>query len=149
MCLTEAEFLERYACLTSPSSGLYGFIGLPPGSYKVAFSAAGNDFPDPTPIIDSYPTQWWNGASTFATATPIVVTPPAIVDGVDAAFGPPPAAAPVTPATVLPPSPVKTKSVTKPFTCRKGMVKRKVHGKTRCVRRHRAAKHKHHHTKRS
>lgn len=148
VCLTEAEFLEQWACLTSPASGLYGFIGLPQGSYKVAFSAAGNEFPDPEPIVDAYPTQWWKGASAFATATAIAVTPPAIVDGVDAALGPPPVP-PVTPVSVLPTTPVKTKPLTKPIKCRKGTVKRKVHGKTRCVRRHKAAKHKPPHKKHS
>ena len=145
VCLTEAEFLETWACLTSPPSGLYGFIGLPAGSYKVVFSAGASDFPDPKPIVDSYPTQWWNGASTFATATPIAITPPTIVDGADAALGPPPVV-PVTLPPVLPvTSPIKKKVVRKPLKCHKGTVKRKVRGKTKCVIRHKPPKHKRHH----
>lgn len=147
VCLTEAGSVERFACLTSPASGAYRFYGLPAGSYKVAFSPAANEIPDKSPIVDAYPTQWWQGASSFATATPIAITPPAIVSGIDGALGPPPV---VTPPPVVPPAPVvKKKAPTKPkpLKCRHGFTKRKVHGKAKCVRRHKAAKHKRHHKK--
>ena len=144
VCISEAEFLERLGCITTPASGGYRFTGLWRESFKVVFSAAPGEFPDPKAIADPYPTQFWKGAATFATATPIAITPPAIVSGVDAALGPPPVVLPPTP----PVAPVtKVVKKPKPLVCRKGFVKRKFHRKARCVRRHKAAKHKRHHKK--
>jgi carboxypeptidase family protein len=145
ICVTEASSVEVSTCLTSPASGGYRFYGLPPGSYKVAFSPAPGEVRDKSPIADAYPTQWWQGAGSFATATPIAITPSAIVNGVDGALGPPP----VVTAPVVPPAPVKKKvpRKPKPLKCRHGFIKRKVHGKAKCVRRHKAAKHKRHHKK--
>jgi hypothetical protein len=142
VCLTEAGVLESLGCLTTPASGAYRFFGLWSGNFKIAFSAGPSEFPDKAPVVDAYPTQWWNGASTFETATPIAITPPAIVGNVNAALGPP-AAVPVTPAPVVPVAP-KKKVVKKPLKCHKGFTKRKVHGKARCVRRANPAKHKPH-----
>jgi hypothetical protein len=149
VCLSEAEFLEPLICLTTPASGGYGFIGLWSDRYKVVFSAGANEFPDPTPIVDSFPTQWWKGASSFVTASPIAITPPTVLNGIDAALGPP-AAAPITPKPLTPTAPVTPvkKIVKKPLKCRKGFAKRKVRGKQKCVRLHKAAKHKRHHKKR-
>jgi hypothetical protein len=151
VCLTDAGSTERFACLTSPASGAYRFYGLPQGSYKVAFSPTATEIPDEGAKADAYPTQWWQGASSFATATPIAITPPAVVGGIDGALGPPPVA-PVVPPVVIPPAPVATKvpSHPKPLSrCRKGFVRHKVHGKPRCVRRHQPAKHRHRHKKHS
>ncbi len=149
VCLTEAGTVERFACLTSPASGAYRFYGLPRGSYKVAFSPAANEVPDEHPIVDAYPTQWWQGANSFVTATPIAITPPGIANGIDGALGPP--AAVVTPPVVVPTTSPTKKVVTKPkpLKCRHGFVKRKVHGKAKCVRLHKAAKHKKKHHKKS
>ncbi len=147
VCLSEAELLEPLGCLTTPASGGYRFTGIWRGSFKVVFSAAANEFPDGHPIVDAYPTQWWQGASSFATATPIAITPPAIVEGVDGALGPPPT---VTPPVVVPPTRVVKKKALKkpkPLKCRHGFTKRKVHGKAKCVRRHKAVKHRHGHQK--
>jgi hypothetical protein len=150
VCLTRAATVEQPLCLTSPASGAFRFYGLPRDSYKVVFSPAANEVPDEAPIVDTYPTQWWQGASSFATATPIVVTPPGIVSGIDGALGPPPAAV-VTPPVVAPTTPPTVKKVTttepRLLKCRHGFAKRKVHGKAKCVRVHKAAKHKRRHKK--
>jgi hypothetical protein len=95
-----------------------------PGSYKVVFSPEGSSNEGP----NLYPTQWWGGQSTFATAAPIEIAPPAIVNNIDAYLVPPPA--PVTPITAPAPK--------KPLKCKRGFVKRKVHGKQHCVKRHKA-----------
>jgi hypothetical protein len=141
VCLTEAEFFASLACLTTPSSGAYRFTAVYPGKFKVIFSAAAGQFPDSTPIADAYATQWWNGQPTYATATPITVTPPAVVAGIDAALAPPAAPVAVTPTTTTTTTPpaaagavaaVKAKS--KPLKCRTGFAKRKVKGVLRCVK---------------
>jgi hypothetical protein len=132
--------------VTTSASGGYRFTGFWPGTVKIVFSAEASEFPDQRAVADAYPTQWWNGASTFATATPIQLAPPAIISGIDAALGPP--AAPAVPAPVVPVTPVpKVIKKPKPPKCRKGTVKRKLHGKVRCVRRHTATKHRHRHPK--
>lgn len=146
VCITQASSTEHFACLTSPASGAYRFYGLPSDSYKVAFSATAAEIPDEGAKVDAFPTQWWQGAASFATATPIAITPPGVVSGIDGALGPPPVA-PVVPPAAPVVAPVVKKAPTKPrqLKCHKGFVKRKVHGKPRCVRRHKQAKHKPHH----
>lgn len=145
VCVTLANTVEQFACLTSPASGAYQFYGLPSGSYKVAFSATAAEIPDREAKVDAYPTVWWQAASSFATASPIAIVPPAIVSGVDGALGPPPVAPVVPPPVVQPP--VVKKVAPKPLRCRKHFAKRKVHGKVRCVRTHKIVKHKHRHKK--
>jgi hypothetical protein len=146
VCLSEAEFLESLGCLTTPASGAYRFYGLWNSSYKVVFSAASNEIFDPTPIVDAYPTQWWNGRPTFATATPIPVTAPATVSGIDGSLGPPPAVPP-TSSTTPPAAPAPATAVAATSKsggapkCRRGFAKRKVRGKQRCVKLHTAARH--------
>ena len=91
MCVTESAYPEALGCMTTAASGTYRFIGAWADTFKVAFSADSTEILDEGAISDPYPTQWWNGQPTFATATPIAVTPPAIISGIDAALGPPPA----------------------------------------------------------
>jgi len=137
VCVTTASSPTPLGCVHTPSSGAYRFMRVWPGSYKVVFSPE----PSGTEGPSSFPTQWWGGQSTFAAAATIAITPPAIVGNIDAYFVAPPV--PVTPA----PAPV----VKKPLKCKRGFVKRKVHGKQRCVKRHKAKpkpkKHKRHEAK--
>lgn len=133
VCVTMASSPNPLGCVHTPSSGAYRFMRVWPGSYKVVFAPepSGNEGPSP------YPTQWWGGQSTFATAATIEIAPPAIVNNIDAYLVGPPA--PVTPIT----PPVAKK----PLKCKRGFVKRKVHGNQRCVKRHKAKpkpRHKHH-----
>jgi hypothetical protein len=137
VCVTMAASPMTLGCLRTPSSGAYRFTRVWPGSFKVVFS------PEPTGNTgsDSFFTQWWGGQPTFETATPIAITPPQIVTGIDASL-----VSPEPPSTTPSPAPVVTKPVLK---CKRGFVKRKVHGKQRCVKRHTAKpkprrKRKHH-----
>jgi len=152
VCLVEAEVAESLGCLTSPPSGGYRFFGLRDEAYKIVFSAEADEIEDPKPIVDAYPTEWWNGQPTFAAATPIPITPPGTVGNIDGSLGPPPAivvptapAAPTAPRAPVSKQPTKKQEPTA-VKCRKGFVKRKVRGKAKCVRRHKA-KHKAHHKK--
>jgi hypothetical protein len=167
VCLTEAARLGFPTCLQTPASGLYGFFGLPSGSWKVVFSPALRDVyseefarfeeeeltpAELAPWNDSFPTQWWNAQASFATATPIAVTAPAITEGIDATLGTPPPALtipPVAPAAVIPGPPTGSKPVKvakaepkrRPLKCKRGFVKRKLRGKARCVKAHKRARH--------
>lgn len=145
VCLTEAGLLKSLGCLTTPASGGYRFTNVWASSFKVVFSAEAGDFPDPNTIVDAYPTQWWNGQSSFAAATPIVITPQATVLGIDAHLGPPAATSTPTPMPSAPsatstPAPKKRKAL----RCRRGFAKRKVHGRARCVKLHKAVRHRKH-----
>src|SRR6185312_4953215 len=144
-CLTESAEFAALACLTTPTTGLYRFIAIWPGSFKVVFSAAAADFPDANPIADAFSTQWWSGQSTYAMAAPIVVAPPATISGVDASLTPTPiVTTPTTPttATTTPatsaPAPaavaVSAAKTTRKLKCKSGYAKRKVKGKLRCVK---------------
>jgi hypothetical protein len=116
---------------------------------------------------DGYPTSWWQGQASFAGAVPIELVAPAVVGGVDGLLGDVPvgdgsqggggqqflspggsgqagAGAPVPAPLPLPLRPPPTKKVTR---CPHGFVKRVSKGKTKCVRLHKAAKHKPRHKK--
>jgi hypothetical protein len=139
VCVTTAASPSPLGCLRTPNSGAYRFMRVWPGSYKVVFSPE----PSGTEGPNSYPTQWWGGQSTFDAAAPITIAPPAIVNNIDAALVALPTPAPVTPIT----TPVAKKPV---LRCKRGFVKRKVHGKQRCVKRHKAKpkpRHKRHKAK--
>ncbi|MBJ6725342.1 carboxypeptidase regulatory-like domain-containing protein [Geomesophilobacter sediminis] len=56
------------------ATGAYLLSGVRSGSYKVSFRANG------------YLNQWYNGRSDSSTATPVVITAPAAVTGIDAAL---------------------------------------------------------------
>jgi len=148
VCLTEADYLESLGCLTTGSSGAYRFYGIWSGRFKVVFSPEEKDLPWSEGKADPYPTQWWNQQTTFATATPISITPPAVVTGVDASLAP--IVQQVQPITSSP----TPRASTKPLKCARGFVKRQVKGKLRCVKRkkpkkhHKRSHHKSHHGKR-
>ncbi len=171
ICMTQAARLDYPTCLVTGASGAYRFYGIPTGSWKIAFSPSLTDVysgeflgwveeedtaAELAAFNDSFPTQWWNGQPSFAAATPIAVTAPATVTGIDGSLGTPPAVVqPVTtpPATVTPP--VVSKQVkpnpkpkpTKPLRCKRGFYKHKKHGRVRCVKRHVVVHHKKKHPK--
>jgi hypothetical protein len=135
VCVTMASSPTPLGCVHTPNSGAYRFMRVWPGSYKVVFSPE----PSGTEGPSSFPTQWWGGQSTFASAELIEITPPAIVNNIDASLTALPTPAPVT--AVTPPV------AKKPLKCKRNFVKRKVHGKQRCVKRHQAKpkpRHQHH-----
>lgn len=142
VCITEAGESWALGCLATPPSGAYRFTHVWAGEFKIVFS------PEPSELengkskkipVDSYPTQWWNGQSTFLAATPIGITPPAVVTGIDGSLGPGPTVSPPAPAPTPPVTAIvqpKPKPKPKPLNCHRGLAKKKVKGKLRCVRRH-------------
>jgi hypothetical protein len=149
VCITEAGEAWPLGCLKTPASGNYRFTGVWSGSFKVVFSPEASELEEgefwEIPA-DSYPTQWWNGQSTFAAATAIGVTAPAVVTGIDGSLGPGPVVAPPVPAPAPPVTKVvkPKRRIAKPLRCKRGSVKKKVKGKARCVKRHKPRRHHKH-----
>jgi hypothetical protein len=149
VCIMEATETWPLGCLKTPTSGGYRFTGLWNASFKVVFSPEASELEEGQELgiaPDAFPTQWWNGQATFAAATPIAITPPAVVGGIDGSLGPGPV---VTPPAATPSSPPAT-AIVKPkpkLKCKRGFVKKKVKGKARCVKRHKAKRHHKHHPK--
>jgi hypothetical protein len=161
VCLSEAESPLPIACVNTPASGGYRFFGVWTGLFKVVFSPELADLygaeairfteAEFEPAVwaalhDAYPTQWFDGGSSFAGADPIAEVAPAIVTGVDGTVpAPPMPPAPPVPPVTAPPAPPAAAVVTpkKPLICKRGLVKRKVQGKPRCVRRHKPKPHHH------
>ena len=152
VCITEATETLPLACLKSPASGAYRFTGLWNASFKVVFSPEASELEkgqEKGIVPDAFPTQWWNGQPTFAAATPIAITPPAVVNGIDASLGPGPVVTPPPAAPSSPPATQPVKPKPKPLKCKRGFVKKTVKGKpARCVKRHKPKRHHHkHHAK--
>jgi hypothetical protein len=157
VCLSEAATLRRLTCLVTPVGGGYRFIGLWSDSYKVVFSPGLADIYGPGAVPteaqlpaaewvafhDGFPTQWFDRQSSFAAATPIALTAPETIVGIDDLVGTAPA--PAVTAPVTPPATAVAKKKRKPLKCRRAFVRRKVHGKPRCVRRHKPARRHHRH----
>jgi hypothetical protein len=148
VCVTEADSTWSDGCLKTQPSGRYRFLGFPTGTYKVVFSPEANEIEDSEFFelpVDGFPTQWWSGQTSFATATPILVTAPAVVENIDGSLGPGPMVAPQ-PAPLTPPATMVVKPKLKPLSCHKGQIKRKFKGKARCVKRPKPKRHhrKHH-----
>jgi len=143
VCVTTTTSSVPLGCLRTPSSGAYRFTRVWPGTFKVVFSPEPKELFGPAGLIeavtmeaeegigpDPYPTQWWGGQSSFDSAAPIAITPPQMVTGIDASLVAPPGPPPPPPPS---PAPVAKKPLLK---CKRGFVRRKVHGKPRCVKRH-------------
>jgi hypothetical protein len=177
VCLVPSPGKGSPHCTESAVDGTYDFESLASGTYKVAFSPEGEEiwgalvkeaeeetgevlFP-----VDGYSTLWWSSGASASTATPIQLTAPQTVGGIDGSISAPapwtivsqgsstPESIPVapvvfTPNAFIPPMPTTTGArVTrpakkrKPLECRRGFVKRKAHGKATCVRRPKAVRH--------
>jgi hypothetical protein len=72
-----AGFYPPETAITT-TSGMYSLLGVQPGRYKVKFSTGCGD--------TGFKTQWWQNASSAATATIITVNPGTPVPGIDAAL---------------------------------------------------------------
>jgi hypothetical protein len=131
VCLYDAiHGFEDYfdTCVLTDANGGYAFRSLEASTYKVAF-ASRQDFGA------EFREQWWNGKSSRAEATPIVVVPPQAVTGIDAhltRYIEPPRPDPIQ-VTIIPRPPGPKPP---PRKCKKGFHKKKVKGKVRCVRKH-------------
>lgn len=135
VCAEQQPPAEFQQCDMTDAEGSYVLMGLPAGSYLVAFEREYQPFGPAA-------AQWWQGAATAEEATPIAIAPPETRTGIDgvvdrAIWKPPAEEEPtVTPAPSLPPfvSPVSPRPHIK---CRKGFHRKLVKGKKHCVRKHR------------
>lgn len=175
VCLVESPMKTSPHCIETATDGSYVFENLTSGSYEVAFSPEREEiWGAPVHEVeeeigeallppDGYAAVWWNSQGDSSSATPIVLTAPEAVSGIDGSIGPvenwtlisqrvviPP---PTPPAPVVyeanPPLslPSRTPTTAKPVTatkppkkpqalaCKRGFVKRKARGKERCVKR--------------
>lgn len=115
----------------------YSIAGLPLGSYVVGFSV---DHEEEGMVLhpDEYVRQYYNGKPAFAEAS-LVGGPAGVYPGIDAQLTKGPEVFPEKhpPSSIAPPPPNVTVIVDprrKPaLRCRKGFVKRRVHGKPKCV----------------
>ncbi len=130
VCAEEQPPGEYQACDWTDSAGDYAIRSIPAGTYVVAFGLEYLPF-------GRTAGQWWQGASTRADATPIVIAPPETRAGIDGQL----------PAKYQPPGPEPLKVTLlpgppnpKPLHCKKGFHKKFVKGKRRCVKVHK----KHH-----
>lgn len=153
VCAIDVATDELMVCNSTEADGSYDLPILPAGQYKVVFSIDfeewyGEEFGEEED--DGYPTEFWNDQTTLAAANVITLGSGQSLNGIDARLGPPapqvsggsgPAQVqmppPVSQVTLLP-GPAKQKH------CRKGLKRKKVKGKVRCVKPRR-----HHHRHRA
>jgi hypothetical protein len=132
VCLFGAGAASPERCTYSETGGSYSFAGLPGGSYEVGFSLEG----------DGFASQYFDGVSSRTEAAQIIATAPSVNSGVNAALSRPPVPpAPLPPPAVSAPILAAAAFVPEPAApkrCKRGYRKKKVKGKTRCVKAHKA-----------
>ena len=74
----DAEYGPGSGYATTASDGTYILSGLPTGSYDVEFYTCGGSA--------SYPSQWYKGATSLGSASPVSVTDAKTTSGIDATF---------------------------------------------------------------
>ena len=136
VCAEQEPPAEFQQCDMTDAEGNYALVGLPAGSYLVAFEL---DYLPFGPVAG----QWWQGAATEEEATPIAIAPPEArtgIDGVvDRPIWGPPETEPSATTSSTPPLQIQTPPVIAPGPlpkCRKGFHRKLVKGKKRCVRKH-------------
>jgi hypothetical protein len=129
---------EYQQCDQTESDGSYALIGLPAGTYFVAFER------EYIPIGPAA-AQWWQGVPNFSEATPIAIAPPETKTGIDGQLDRPiwerpPETAPA-PTTTTPVFSNEGMPLIPPQSrlpkCKKGFHRKLVKGKQRCARKHR------------
>jgi hypothetical protein len=139
VCSIDAPTGQPWICTWTEPNGTYELPFHSKGQYKVVFSVNLAEWFGEEEFIaeeeDGFPNQFWNNQTTLAAANVIQLATGQAVSGIDARLGPPP-----TPPVVTPPVAPKTTVHHKPKHCRKGLKRKKVKGKVRCVK-----PHKHHH----
>jgi hypothetical protein len=150
VCLFEATVGAAERCTYSDEGGGYAFVGLPGGSYEVGFSLEPGEIggEGASGEGDDFESQYFDRAPSRGQAASISALPPATVSGVDADLSRPPAPpAPAPPLAVSTPILAAAAFVPEPAPpakrCKKGFHKRKVKGKTRCVKVRKAARRHH------
>lgn len=138
VCSIDAPSGQLWICTWTEPNGSYELPFQSKGQYKVVFSVdlaewfGEEEFEE----NDGYPTQFWNNQTTLAAANVIPLATAQTVPGIDARLGPPPLAPPV----VTPP-PVAKKHHKH---CRRGLKRKKIKGKIRCVKPRKHRHHRHH-----
>ncbi len=143
VCVFAITAVTPTQCTYSGLGGAYRLIGLPAGSYQVGFSLGSAEIGGEAVSgeDDGYLTQYYRGVGNRSEAVILGLTGEEVASGIDgtlvAPSAPPPASQPAPPAgnTVAAPTPVlePTKKPAAP-KCRKGFVKKKVKGATKCVK---------------
>ncbi|HET7455367.1 MAG TPA: carboxypeptidase-like regulatory domain-containing protein [Solirubrobacterales bacterium] len=134
-------------CNWTDASGNYAIRGLRAGTYVVGFDLEFGGGPFGGLTVG----QWWKEVATRSEATPLELTTPQTVTGIDGKASRPyrPPALPETePAATPPPlaAPLLRSPRLPAKKCRKGFHRKLVKGKKRCVRKHRH--HRRHHRSR-
>ena len=129
VCVEAAAPGKGELCAVTDAEGGYEITDIPAGTYLVAFGV------ESLPGGGHAATQWWDGASSPAQATPITMAPPQIFTGVNGQIGNAPATKPHSGGgTIVVPGPQPTPPPELiPERCKKGYRWRKVHGVKRCV----------------
>jgi hypothetical protein len=113
-------------CVSTDSDGDYALLSLPADTYLVGFGI------EYLPFSGRHAAQWWQGVSSEAEATPIEIAPPETRSGIDAQLvNPFPPPKPENVVVTFRSQPRKP-----PAKCRKGFHRKKVRGKSHCVRKH-------------
>lgn len=129
VCAREAGGEYAGYCDFTNGLGRYTLLGLPTGSYGVEFSPEFEGLPP-----DVYPTEYYDDKPTLAQAQLVAVTAPLTTSGIDALLGAPPASVVLSPVISTLPTGKPIEKKPKPKKCRKGFKRKKVKGKSRCVR---------------
>lgn len=143
VCAEQQAPGEYQQCDSTDTDGNYTLMGLPAGTYFVAF--------EPLAIPNGpAAAQWWQGVPNFEEATPIEIVPPETRTGIDGEVDRPiwgsPEEGPAT--TPDPPTFWHEEALPAPQQpplpkCKKGFHRKLVKGKKRCVRKH--PRHRGHH----
>lgn len=135
-------------CAYTGLGGAYSLFGLSAGGYQVGFSLSSAEIGgEAVPSEDDgYLTQFYDGVASRAEARVLTLSLGASASGVDAGLlkpTPPPALVPPAPPAsnlvAAPPTIAEPKKPT-PMRCKKGFVKKKAKGATKCVKKAKKAK---------
>jgi Carboxypeptidase regulatory-like domain len=149
VCAIDANSKELKSCAPTGNGGEYALPPLlPSGTYKVVFSYERSEFfSGEAPEEDGYLTQYFDGAPTFATANPVVLTASEIRSGVNARLISTAADPTATSSSLPPPPPLVHAAAPRLRHCKKGHRRKREKGKLRCVRvagKHRRHRRSHH-----
>ena len=138
VCTLYVYEYETDRCVFTKPDGTYLIDGLERETYKVSFNGtlSGQFF------FSAYLPQFWNDQTSYESAVPISLTPPEARTGIDAQLLVPGESLEKAPETGSSPPPQSGGEHVAAVKCKRGFQKKKVKGKTRCVKK---KKHRHRH----
>jgi hypothetical protein len=158
VCLFGATAPLPVRCAYSGPGGFYSFVGLVAGEYQIGFSLSSTEIGGEAISYedDGYLTQFFRGVANRSEAQVLNLVGEGVVSAVNAALlapSLPPPIIPFSPSSsnlVVPPPTVSLPTKPKPHRCKKGYVRMKVKGRSKCVNRakrshHGSKKKRHHH----